>query len=46
MPIYPPGYLFPPRPLEINPDHPPSQSPPVAVQPNPKPGLDAYERAL
>jgi len=41
-----PGISVPPRPLEINPDHPHSQSSPVAMQPNPNPGFDAYERAL
>ena len=45
-PIDPPRISVPPRPSEINPDHPPSRSPSVAAQPNPKRGLDAYERAL
>jgi len=42
----PPRISVPPRPSEINPDHPSSRSPSVAAQPNPKRGLDAYERAL
>lgn len=45
-PIDPPRISVPPRPSEINPDQPPSRSPSVAAQPNPKRGLDAYERAL
>jgi autophagy-related protein 9 len=42
----PPRISVPPRPSEINPDRPPSRLVSVAAQPNPKRGLDAYERAL
>ena len=43
-----PRISVPPRPSEINVDRPPplARSPPSAGQPNPKRGLDAYERAL
>ena len=41
-----PQISVPPCPSEINPDRPPSWSPSVAAQPNPKHGLDAYERTL
>jgi autophagy-related protein 9 len=45
-PADPPRISVPPRPSEVNPDHTPARSPSVALQPNPKRGLDAYERAL
>jgi autophagy-related protein 9 len=45
-PVDPPRISVPPRPSEINLDHPPARSPSVAAQPNPKRGLDASERAL
>jgi autophagy-related protein 9 len=46
-PADPPRISAPPRPSEINVEHPPARSPPApAAQSNPKRGLDAYERAL
>ena len=47
-PVDPPRISVPPRPSEINLDHPPAPArpPTTATQPNPKRGLDASERAL
>ncbi len=50
-PADPPRISVPPRPSEIGAEHPPSPSPsprvsPASIPPNPKRGLDAYERAL
>jgi autophagy-related protein 9 len=45
-PADPPRISAPPRPSEINAERPLSRSPSTPVQPNPKRGLDAYERAL
>jgi autophagy-related protein 9 len=45
-PLELPQISVPPRPSEINLEHPPSRSPSAVAQPNPKRGLDAYERAL
>jgi autophagy-related protein 9 len=45
-PVDPPRISVPPRPSEINPDHPPARSLSAVAQPSPKRGLDAYERAL
>ena len=45
-PVDPPRISVPPRPSEINPDHPPARSLSAAAQPSTKRGLDAYERAL
>ncbi|KAH9958329.1 autophagy protein Apg9-domain-containing protein [Russula dissimulans] len=45
-PVDAPRISVPPRPSEINVEHPPGRSPSTAPLPNPKRGLDAYERAL
>ncbi|KAI0306296.1 autophagy protein Apg9-domain-containing protein [Multifurca ochricompacta] len=45
-PADPPRISVPPRPSEINVEHPPVRLLPAPLQPNPKRGLDAYERAL
>jgi autophagy-related protein 9 len=45
-PVDPPRISVPPRPSEVSVEHLPTRSPSAAGQPNPKRGLDAYERAL
>jgi autophagy-related protein 9 len=45
-PADPPRISAPPRPSEINAERPLARSPSTPLQPNPKRGLDAYERAL
>ncbi|KAI0293550.1 autophagy protein Apg9-domain-containing protein [Russula brevipes] len=45
-PVDPPRISVPPRPSEVGVEHLPTRSPSAAGQPNPKRGLDAYERAL
>jgi autophagy-related protein 9 len=41
-----PRISVPPRPSEINVEHPLARPSPASAQPSPKRGLDAYERAL
>ncbi|KAI9459444.1 APG9-domain-containing protein [Lactarius psammicola] len=45
-PADPPRISVPPRPSEIGAEHPPPRPSPAPMPPNPKRGLDAYERAL
>ncbi len=45
-PADPPRISVPPRPSEIGAEHPPPRRSPAPMPPNPKRGLDAYERAL
>ncbi|KAI9511107.1 APG9-domain-containing protein [Russula earlei] len=45
-PVDPPRISVPPRPSEVNVEHPPTRFQAATVLPNPKRGLDAYERAL
>lgn len=46
VPDDPPRISVPPRPSEIGAEQPPPRPSPVPTPPNPKRGLDAYERAL
>ena len=45
-PADPPRISVPPRPSEIGAENPPPRLSPIPIPPNPKRGLDAYERAL